>query len=57
MLNSSRGWKISRGVRLKSNTSRRLTIVVNIQTAETYMIYKSYICAEKHKGQVNGESN
>ena len=44
-------------MRLKLDVSRRLTIVVYIQTAETYMIYESYICTEKHKGQANRESN
>ena len=55
--NSFRRLEILRGVRLKSHAGRRLTIEVNIQTAETYVIYKSYICMGKPKGQVNGESN
>ena len=44
-------------MRLKLNASRRLTVEVDIRTAETYMIYESYICVEKHKGQANRESN
>ena len=46
---------MSKGVRLKSNASRRLTIEVNIQTAETYMIYKSYICAENTRDKQMGK--
>ena len=34
-----------------------MTIEVDIQTEETYMIYGSYICVENSKGQANGESN
>ena len=40
-------WKMSKGVRLKSNTSRRritMDVEVNIRTGETYMLFKSYIC-------------
>ena len=38
---------MSKGVRLKSNTSRRMTmdVEVDIQTGKTYMLFESYICA------------
>ena len=52
----SGGWKISRGARLKLNVSRRLTIdvKVDIQTGETYMLYKSYICATEYRAEQKG---
>ena len=48
----SRVQKILRGMRLKSNVSRRLTIdvEVDIQTGETYMLFESYICAKESQG-------
>ena len=37
--------------RLKSGASRRETIIeVDIPTGETYMLFKSYICAMEVKG-------
>ena len=49
---ASRGQKISKSVRLKLNTSRRMTmdVEVDIQTGETYMLFNSYICATESQG-------
>ena len=43
---------MTRGVWLKLNTSRRMTmdVKVDIQTGETYMLFESYICITEVKG-------
>ena len=43
---------MTQGVQLKSNTSRRMTmdVEVNIQTGKTYMLFESYIYVTEVKG-------
>ena len=49
---ASRVQKMSRGMRLKSSMSRRMSmdVKVNIRTGKIYMLFKSYICITEVKG-------